>query len=207
VMTRRDAEGTRGALLEAAFQEMHEHGVGATSLDSILSRTKLTKGALYHHFPNKDELVLAVVDEVIVEYLHRMWIDPVVEAEDPIGALASSLTGSLGSISKEQAELGCPLNRLAQESESGSRLQARIDSVYHDWHNALVAAFTRGQQSGHVRTDIDPIGAATFVVACNQGFSGLLRCETSRSALDAALPVYLRFLDSLRPATQEPDQQ
>ena len=56
---------TRQEILESAFQEIHRNGFQAASLTSILERTGVTKGALYHHFPNKQALGYAVLEEVV----------------------------------------------------------------------------------------------------------------------------------------------
>lgn len=47
------------------------HGFQAASLNNILAKTGLTKGALYHHFPDKDRLGYAVIEEVIRDSLDR----------------------------------------------------------------------------------------------------------------------------------------
>jgi AcrR family transcriptional regulator len=54
----------------------------------ILDRAGVTKGALYHHFENKDALGYAVVDEVIGDMLYDKWLRPLEHAENPIDALA-----------------------------------------------------------------------------------------------------------------------
>lgn len=56
---------TRKRLLEAAFNEIHLHGFQAASISQTLRDTGLTKGALYHHFLNKQQLEPAVIDEVM----------------------------------------------------------------------------------------------------------------------------------------------
>ena len=55
-------EKTRQDLLEAAFEEVWQNGFRAASLDAILVRVGVTKGALYHHFHNKLELGYGVVE-------------------------------------------------------------------------------------------------------------------------------------------------
>ena len=56
---------TRDKLLKAAFEEIYRSGFQATSLDIILTKARVTKGALYHYFPDKASLGYAVVDEVV----------------------------------------------------------------------------------------------------------------------------------------------
>jgi AcrR family transcriptional regulator len=55
---------TRADLLAAARQLFGEHGFAATSLEEIVSRAGVTKGALYHHFHGKTELFQAVFEQV-----------------------------------------------------------------------------------------------------------------------------------------------
>ena len=62
----RDLAQTRHDILSAAFDEIYTNGFRASSLDAILERTDLTKGALFHQFASKLELGYAVVDEIIV---------------------------------------------------------------------------------------------------------------------------------------------
>jgi AcrR family transcriptional regulator len=84
---KRDPVRTREKLLLSAFEQIHRHGFQAVSLDEILKDTGVTKGALYHHFPNKNALGYAVIDEVISPSLENFWVKPVVDALDPLSAL------------------------------------------------------------------------------------------------------------------------
>jgi TetR/AcrR family transcriptional repressor of nem operon len=67
----RDPVRTRQRLLQAAFQEVYHTGFQGSDLETILDGAGVTKGALYHHFENKEALGYAVVDEVAVLQLYR----------------------------------------------------------------------------------------------------------------------------------------
>ncbi|TLS41558.1 TetR/AcrR family transcriptional regulator [Streptomyces montanus] len=63
-------EATRAALLESATELFTEKGFAQTSLDEVAAAARLTKGALYHHFANKQALfeqVLQTVNDRIAE--------------------------------------------------------------------------------------------------------------------------------------------
>lgn len=64
VRSRREeyAEATYEALLDSASACFFENGFGATSLDHVAQRARVTKGAIYHHFTSKRELFLAVLE-------------------------------------------------------------------------------------------------------------------------------------------------
>src|SRR4051794_37652725 len=61
------AAATREALLAAARDLFGTQGFANTSVDEVVRRAGMTKGALYHHFKDKDELFRAVVEEVKLE--------------------------------------------------------------------------------------------------------------------------------------------
>ena len=57
---------TRRAILEAAGAVFDEHGYTATTIAMVLERAEVTKGALYFHFPSKESLAQAVLDEQLL---------------------------------------------------------------------------------------------------------------------------------------------
>ena len=61
----RDAHSadTRHALIRAARRSFNQRGYAATSLDDVCRLARLTKGALYHHFDNKEDLFRAVLEQ------------------------------------------------------------------------------------------------------------------------------------------------
>ena len=96
VKDKRSAHGeiTRSALLESAANLFGEQGYASTSVDEIVAAAGVTKGALYHHFPDKETLFRAVFervqqevsDKAVVEFLQpdswralvvgcRLWIE------------------------------------------------------------------------------------------------------------------------------------
>ncbi|MFI6013555.1 ScbR family autoregulator-binding transcription factor [Streptomyces sp. NPDC051243] len=56
---------TRRVILEAAGAVFDEHGYTATTISMVLERADVTKGALYFHFPSKESLAQAVLDEQV----------------------------------------------------------------------------------------------------------------------------------------------
>jgi AcrR family transcriptional regulator len=51
-------------VLDAALELFGEHGVSATSLQMIADRIGVTKAAVYHQFPAKNDIVLGLLEEV-----------------------------------------------------------------------------------------------------------------------------------------------
>ncbi|HXY93093.1 MAG TPA: helix-turn-helix domain-containing protein [Acidimicrobiia bacterium] len=63
------ARATRAALIKSAGDLFVEEGYGAVSVRELARRTKLTSGAIYGHFRNKADLLVAAVNERIVTEL------------------------------------------------------------------------------------------------------------------------------------------
>jgi AcrR family transcriptional regulator len=68
----RQAEATRGLLIEAARELFTDQGYGATSIEDIIRQAGVARGALYHHFPSKEALFRAVYDVVEGEVIARV---------------------------------------------------------------------------------------------------------------------------------------
>ena len=76
---------TRRALLDTARELFAEKGFGGTRTEDVVQRAGLTRGALYHHFRDKEDLFRAVHDEVADEVVQLLWRR---SSEPPIGAWA-----------------------------------------------------------------------------------------------------------------------
>ena len=57
----RSGESTKEKILDAAEDLVFQHGFAATSLDGVLERAALTKGAFFYHFKSKAELGSALI--------------------------------------------------------------------------------------------------------------------------------------------------
>ncbi len=195
----RDPDATRDKLLSAAFEEIYRRGFQAASLDTILAKAGVTKGALYHHFPDKAALGYAVVDEVVKGLLLKRWgvLAPV--TGDPVSALQQVLRARAAGLTTREVELGCPLNNLAQEmSPLDQRFRRAVNGTFDIWIEAVANDLERGQAEGTVRKDLDAGKVAAFVVASIEGSFGLAKGAQSAALLRSNLEVLGSFLESLR---------
>jgi AcrR family transcriptional regulator len=60
---------TRAALINAGRRLFGDKGFAATSVEEIAGEARVTTGALYHHFPNKNALFEAVFEQLHTELL------------------------------------------------------------------------------------------------------------------------------------------
>lgn len=193
-MTRKAPEQTRHRILEAAFSEIHQNGFRAASIETVSRRAGVTKGALYHHFPSKDALGHAVVEELLGGMI-RGFAAALEQAADPIGALQAWCLAP----PTLPLRLGCPLNNLAQELASvDEEFRTRIEGVFREWRSAIAGALERGRAAGTVRSDLDPGRAAAFVLAALEGSVSLAKSARDDRLFESNMRMLAAFLETLR---------
>lgn len=189
---------TRTILLQAAYKEIHCQGFQSASLSNILARTGVSKGALYHHFPNKTALGYAVIDEVISERIHLSFVQPLQNFQNPIEGLIELITRSGEAFSLRDIQLGCPLTALAQEmAPIDEGFRNRLCRIYDQWHESIAHILHRAQDGGFIRTDVDPEIAAVTIVATMEGALNAAKVAQDMGRLyqcGAGLIQYLQLL-------------
>ncbi|MFD3376511.1 MULTISPECIES: TetR/AcrR family transcriptional regulator [unclassified Streptomyces] len=82
---RADAVRNRRSVTEAAREAFARHGVTA-SLDDVARAAGVGPGTLYRHFPSRDDLILAVINEGLAD-LHRLGVE-LLDETDPLKAVS-----------------------------------------------------------------------------------------------------------------------
>lgn len=199
VALRRDPDLTRQQLLGAAFEEIHRNGFRAASLEAILEKTGVTKGALYHHFGSKQELGYAVVDEIIRPFVEENW-QPVAGATNVIDTAVALCKRLTRERTERGLQFGCPFNNLINEmSPVDEGFRERLNTILKNWRAGVVKALKNGQAVGQVRQDVNPADAAAFLISSIEGSVGMGKATQSREFLEASFRGLVDYLEHLRP--------
>jgi len=96
VKSRREqySEATRNALLEAATALFFERGFGRTALEDVAAAAQVTRGAVYHHFANKQQLFEAVLEALETQAKGRV-LAATAGVDDPWEAAMTGLDAFL----------------------------------------------------------------------------------------------------------------
>lgn len=79
-------QATRAHLIEVATRLFATHGYDGTSIEAVLAESGVSRGSLYHHFPGKEALYLAVF-EVLGDQLGADMTAALQHAADPVDML------------------------------------------------------------------------------------------------------------------------
>jgi TetR/AcrR family transcriptional regulator, transcriptional repressor for nem operon len=194
---RRNPQRTRERLLQAAFREIYKSGFRGTDLDTILCTAGVTKGAMYHHFENKEALGYAVVDEVLASIGQEKWSWPLKNAMNPIDTLISIIRST--SLKPSDVRCGCALNNLSQEMSSiDEGFRRRTAKLFGDWQVAIAGALRNGKKRGLVRRGVNPEEMASFLIATYEGYISLAKSRQDAATLQGGERAMIKFLESLR---------
>jgi len=191
---------TRRRLLGAAFEVVCRKGFQSAGLNEILAAAGVTKGAIYYHFKDKNELGYAVVDEIVAPAIAKTWIAPLTQDVNSIEMIERVLQRIAVDMDQSEIRGGCPLGNLAAEMsalDEGFRL--RIGAVYDSWRGALAGSIASSQAAGQVRGDADPQQVAAFIVAAVSGLRTVAKSGGGRDALIDGVSQVQQYLEQLRP--------
>lgn len=192
-------ESTRERILQAAHEEMYEHGFQGLRIDAVLKKTQLAKGALYHYFPTKLALGYAVLDEVIMAFFQENWSEFLNASHDPLQALKDFFNKKCEDIHSGELTNGCPLTNLVQEmSTLDEGFHQRLQVVLMNIVCAVSTGLKQGQADGIVRKDVDTVKMATFLLSSYQGIMGTAKCMQSMELAIGLFDTLGEYIDSLR---------
>ena len=190
---------TRTQILEQMFLDIRKNGFQGLRADKVLAGMPVTKGALYHYFPNKQAIGTAVIDEIIRPNYLRFYQELDQWSGHPIDKLQEHLRFLSGQATDEEIALGCPLNNLAQEmSPIDEDFRLRMKSIVDNIHRLVARAIQRGQESGMVRRDVDPETLAQFFFAHIEGAYSIAKVRKDAATFRNNLTLLSQFLDTYR---------
>lgn len=195
-------ELARERILDAAFAEIRLQGFQAASVSAILAETGLTKGALYHYFPGKKALGLAVVDERVALALRLGVLDALNVPADharPLDALLQLLDQVQG-WDEESVRLGCPLNNLMQEmSAVDEEFRLHLTAIVTRWQSRVEALLQLAQARGQLLPAVDCHAAALFIVAAWEGCVSVAKNMRSMPVFVASIEQLKCYIRQLQP--------
>lgn len=193
------ATDTRDRILQQMFCDIRKNGFQGLRADKVIAEMDITKGALYHYFPNKQAIGAAVIDEIIrpnyLEFFHeldRSTAHPVDKLQEHLQFLSAKATN-------EDVALGCPLNNLVQEmSPIDEDFRLRMKFIVDTIHRCIASALRRGQAAGIVRSDVNPEQVAQFYFAGIEGAYSIAKVRKDAAAFCSNMAMLGQFLDTLR---------
>ena len=190
---------TRERLLAAAMELFQEKGYNATSVADILAKAGANSGSLYHFFPTKQEVLLAVLDGYLAG-ISRMLLEPAWgEVEDPIEKVFALLERYREALVATDCTYGCPIGSLALElHEPDPPVRERLAANFEAWVDAVAACLEAA--GPRLPVALDRRDLATFALTTMEGGVMLSRTHRNLASYDAAVRSFRSYLAHLQAA-------
>lgn len=186
------SESTRLNILQKAFDLIYTKGYQTTSVDEIIATTQVTKGAFYYHFKTKDDMGLAIINELLKPTFKTTFIDSLENAVNPLDSIYQLMYSILMENEFLKVEYGCPASNFTQEMAPWNiEFTKALNSLSLQWENAMITSIEKGKKNGTVKSDVNAKGVAVFVMSGYWGIRNLGKLENSKS-------VYLVYLKQLK---------
>jgi AcrR family transcriptional regulator len=173
-VSQRYRDARRRQVLDAARRCFAQAGFHSTSMQDVFAESGLSAGAVYGYFAGKDDLVAAIVEEVLAEVVAAL--DVVTESDPlpPLHAVAGRLLHALDDGAHEDGAHGGELARLAVQvwAEAGrnEELSARLAGYYREMRDRFAALVRHYQAVGAVDPAVDPHHVAQVLTALGPAF-------------------------------------
>jgi len=168
---------TRDRLVTTAMHLFWEKGYGSTSVADVLHAASVNSGSLYHFFPGKQDLLLAVL-EAYRNGIDEMLLAPAWKGvHDPVEKVFALLASYRQGILQTDCLYGCPIGSLALEiHEPDPSVRRALADNFDAWVDAveacLIAAGPRFPKG------LDRRALAEFVLTTMEG--GVMQSRTHR---------------------------
>lgn len=187
---------SRRKIVEAAQELFWEKGYNSTSIADILSRTQLHSGSLYHFFPGKQDLLVAVLehyrDGIEENLLAYAWTG----VDDPIERIFALLNGYRVMLLTSDYAHGCPIGNLALEiSEPDPKVRELIAANFDNWVSAVESCLIGA--GDRLPADTDKRALAEFILTIMEGGIMQARAHRDIGLFDRNISVLRSHLDLL----------
>jgi AcrR family transcriptional regulator len=185
--------GTRDRILQAALEVFAEKGYHRALVDDIVRASRTSKGAVYHHFPNKEALFLALVDEFSARLAEAMAA-AIGQAHGALGKVQAALTAGLETFSRHR-ELARIL--LLESVSLGPAYQSKRLEVHERFASLIQAYLDDAVAEGSIPPLDTRVATLAWLGAVNEVVIQWLyrgRPDLIREAVPALTPLLLRSI-------------
>ncbi len=167
---------TRARIVENAAALIDERGVAGTTLDDVKAAAGVSGSQMYHYFPDKDDLVQAVIDYQAETIVNRNR-----DALRSVNGVEAWRNMVITAAKRTKAKGGCQLGSLVgQLAESDPEARALIAAGFDQWAAAIGEGLRSLHGDGNLPSGIDPDDLAVTLLATLQG--GLLLGQVHESS-------------------------
>lgn len=183
---------TKQRLIDAGLLMLLEQGYNSLGIQGLLTATGIPKGSFYHHFEDKEDFALKVIDAYIAEV--HAGLDACLQdhTRTPLARVRHFFEMVQ---QKYQAEgyMGCLMGGLGQELSGVSEVfRRKIEWCFSSIAERMATCLEEARQGGEIPTGCDVRQMSELLVDCWEGAALRSRLRRNPASLNAMLDFYIR---------------
>lgn len=183
---------TKQRLLEAGLTMLLEHGYNDLGIQAILAATGTPKGSFYHHFRDKEDFALQVIDQYMGQVHGGLDLCLEDESRTPLQRVRRFFEMTQKSYKKD-GYLGCLLGGLGQELSGVSDVfRRKIEGCFSQIAGRIAVCLEKAREKGDIPADSNPRRMASLLVDCWEGAALRSRLRGNPAPLTAMLDFYFQ---------------
>ena len=183
---------TKQRLIDAGLRMLLEQGYNSLGIQALLTATETPKGSFYHHFKDKEDFALQVIDTYIAE-VHTALDACLQDPERPPLARVRHFFEQTQQKYREDGYLGCLMGGLGQELSGVSEVfRRKIEWCFSSIGERLATCLDEARRRGEIPTGCDVRQMADLLVDCWEGAALRSRLRRNPASLSAMLDFCIR---------------
>lgn len=185
---------TKQRLIEAGLGMLLQHGYNDLGIQALLDATGTPKGSFYHHFKDKEDFALQVVDTYMAQ-VHQVLDMTLADKKHPPLARVRGFFEAVQQSYKGEGYMGCLLGGLGQELSGVSEVfRKKIEECISTIAKRLAVCLEEAREQGALAPDSNPRQMANLLVDCWEGAALRSRLRRSPASLNAMLDFYFNAI-------------
>ena len=192
---------TKDRIVYSAMRLFAQKGYGSTSVADILQAAGVNAGSLYHFFPGKQDVLLAVLDAYLGG-IHPMLLQPAwKDVADPIERVFALLGRYREHLVTSDCTYGCPIGSIALElHEPDPAVRQLLAANFAGWVNAIEQCFI--DAGDRIPPDVDRRALAIFALTTMEGGVMVSRTDRTTDAFDDAVRMLRDYVTRLQQSSR-----
>jgi TetR/AcrR family transcriptional regulator, transcriptional repressor for nem operon len=183
---------TKQRLIDTGLAMLLEHGYNDLGIQALLTATHIPKGSFYHHFKDKEDFALQVLDQYM-RVVHEGLDECLGDTDRPPLERVRCFFEMTQENYREQGYMCCLLGGLGQELSGISEVfRHKVDECFSAIAERMAACLEDARQAGDIPADSDARQLADVLVDCWEGAALRSRLRRDAAPLNAMLDFYFR---------------
>jgi Transcriptional regulator len=183
---------TKQRLLDVGMAMLLEHGYHDLGIQALLDAARTPKGSFYHHFKDKEDFALQVIDQYMRQ-VHAGLDACLGDKDRPPLERVRRFFELTGQSYKREGYLGCLLGGLGQELSGANEVfRHKIEKCFSAIAERTADCLEEARQRGDIPAESDTRRMASLLVDCWEGAALRSRLRGNASPLTAMLDFFFQ---------------